>query len=91
MELPSRRMAKPSQQAALITRSACGMSPLAKPCRSSQVHTGGVGDVEFSPDGQSLVSTSGDPTARLWDVASGQTVHVFTGHSELVIRVSVFA
>lgn len=34
-------------------------------------HTGWVGPVVFSPDGEMLASTGGDGKVRLWDVATG--------------------
>lgn len=40
-------------------------------------HTGYVRDVTFSPEGAYLASTGDDRTVRLWDVSTGQEVHVF--------------
>jgi WD40 repeat protein len=36
--------------------------------------------VKFSRDGKRLASSSGDRTARLWDVATGNELHRFEGH-----------
>jgi hypothetical protein len=36
--------------------------------------------VAFSPDGSRLASASEDKTVRIWDVASGQSVHTLIGH-----------
>jgi WD40 repeat protein len=35
-------------------------------------HTNYVEDVEFSPNGELLASTSADTTLRLWDVPTGK-------------------
>jgi WD40 repeat protein len=35
-------------------------------------HTGTVWSVAFTPDGQTLMTGSGDGTVKLWDVASGR-------------------
>jgi len=40
-------------------------------------HTAKVNKVVFTPDSKSLLSVSDDKTARLWDVTTGEEVHVF--------------
>jgi len=44
-------------------------------------HTSTVWGVAFSPDGKYLASGSSDGTARLWDLETGEIVHVFEGHA----------
>lgn len=39
-------------------------------------HTGSALAVAWSPDGSKLASGSSDTTARVWDVATGQTIHL---------------
>ena len=43
-------------------------------------HTSLVTDVEFSPDGRTLVTASVDHDGRLWDTTSGELLHVLRGH-----------
>jgi hypothetical protein len=47
-------------------------------------HTDQVVSVAFSPDGQTILTGSADHTARLWDVATGEKIRVFTGHTSSV-------
>jgi WD40 repeat protein len=46
-------------------------------------HTNTVSVVSWSPDGTLLASGSWDDTVRLWDVASGTTMHVLKGWEAL--------
>ncbi len=43
-----------------------------------------VTSAQFAPDGKTVVTASGDKTARLWDVASGKELHVLRGHEGAV-------
>lgn len=43
----------------------------------SPAHAGGVYGVAWSPDGKQLLTTSGDKTAKLWDVETRQIVSEF--------------
>ena len=40
--------------------------------------------LEFAPDGRTILSGSGDKTLKLWDVASGQKIRTFRGHSSYI-------
>jgi TRAP-type C4-dicarboxylate transport system substrate-binding protein len=44
-------------------------------------HKSDVWGVAFSPDGKYLATGSNDRTARLWDVATGETIRTFSGHT----------
>ncbi|KAI9782132.1 MAG: hypothetical protein M1839_005479 [Geoglossum umbratile] len=50
-------------------------------------HSGWVGTVVFSPDGNKLVSGSDDRTIRVWNVVTGQAEQTLKGHSGWVTRV----
>lgn len=43
-------------------------------------HDGFLSSVEFSPDGQRLLTASYDATIKLWDVATGEEVITLRGH-----------
>jgi WD40 repeat protein len=51
-------------------------------------HSGSVWSVAFSPDDKLLASGSLDTTARLWDHATGATLHTLKGHSKAVVTVA---
>ncbi|RRC95318.1 WD40 repeat domain-containing protein, partial [Schaalia canis] len=38
----------------------------------------------YSPDGTTILTTSRDNTARIWDATTGQTLHTLTGHTNTV-------
>ena len=44
-----------------------------------------LASAQFSPDGQRVVTASGDNTARLWDAASGQAISEPMKHEDIVI------
>jgi hypothetical protein len=48
----------------------------------------GSSSVAFSPDGARVLAGSADTTLKLWEAASGQLLHTFTGHSGTVSSVA---
>ena len=47
-------------------------------------HGDSVVSVAFSPDGKTIVTGSGDKTARLWDAATGRSLGLPMEHSDIV-------
>jgi WD40 repeat protein/transcriptional regulator with XRE-family HTH domain len=64
------------------------LTTLQAPPREFRGHTADVFGVDFSPDGKYLASGSSDATARLWDVATGQTIRIFLGHTSEIDTVA---
>ncbi len=52
-------------------------------------HTSVVTDVAISPDGRWLASASRDRSLRIWEIESGQAVHVLIGHRGDVQTVAI--
>ena len=48
-------------------------------------HEGRVTDVAFSSDGKWIVTASDDKTARIWDAATSEVLHVLRGHTQAVL------
>jgi WD40 repeat protein len=48
-------------------------------------HMGDIADVDFSPDGQQIVTASDDKTAGLWDVRTGALLARLRGHTSPVL------
>ena len=51
-------------------------------------HTGAINAVAFSPDGATLVTASGDHTARLWNAATGEPLTPPLEHEDAVLSVA---
>jgi WD40 repeat protein len=47
-------------------------------------HTDALNDVNFSPDGNRVVTASEDKTARIWDSSTGKLLFTLEGHSRSV-------
>ncbi len=51
-------------------------------------HMNVVYDLDFSADGRLLISGSSDSTARIWNVATGETTQVLKGHKKSLSEVA---
>jgi WD40 repeat protein len=51
-------------------------------------HVREVTEIAFSPDGTRLLTGSIDNLARIWDVASGDLIQLFRGHTDFVTTVA---
>ncbi len=51
-------------------------------------HNSWINEMAWSPDGQTLASSSYDQTIRLWDSQSGRQIRALTGHREKVWSVA---
>jgi WD40 repeat protein len=47
-----------------------------------------VQSVALSPDGRTALSGSFDSTLKLWEVATGNTLRTFAGHTNIVLSVA---
>ena len=56
--------------------------------RTLSGHSTGVESIAFSSDGKILASGSRDSTVRLWDVDTGESLHVLEGHRFNVLTVA---
>jgi WD40 repeat protein len=54
----------------------------------ADAHSDTVLSVEFSPDGQQILSAGADKFAKVWDVESGRHLRSFEGHSHHVLAAS---
>ena len=60
-----------------------------KSIRTLQGHTGGVYAVAISPDGEGIVSGSGDESVRVWRLDDGTAVRTLKGHTDSVMEVAI--
>ena len=55
-----------------------------QPVATLEGHLDKIDSVIYSPDGNTLASTSWDDTVRLWDIATKQNIEIFEGDSRYV-------
>ena len=51
-------------------------------------HKRGVWDIAFSPIEKLLVSSSGDATLKIWNLADGSCLNTLEGHNGSVLKVN---
>ena len=49
----------------------------------SSMHTDGIMDMKYSPDGKNIVTASSDKTARIWDSQTGKLIQKIESMSPL--------
>lgn len=54
-----------------------------------QGHTNAILGLCFSPDGKFLASSSGDKTARIWEVSTGKSKRILKGHTKEIYGVAI--
>ena len=52
-------------------------------------HSATVWSVAISPDGQTIVSSSGDQTLKLWNLPTGELQRTLAGHADQVLSVAL--
>ena len=55
------------------------VTTLEPPPRELRGHMSDIWGADFSPDGKVLATGSSDKTIRLWDLATGETIRIFSG------------
>ena len=57
-------------------------------CGALRGHASNVTSASFSPDGQKIVSGSGDNTVRVWSAVTGECEQTLEGHTDTVLSAS---
>jgi WD40 repeat protein len=57
--------------------------------RQMNGHTGLIRCIEYCPELSRVITGSDDMTARVWNVATSECVHVLNRHSDLLLSVAV--
>lgn len=80
---------KPKRNSRNTAKPAASVLPLGvKLVHTLKGHTGEIGRIAWSPDGQMLASPSMDKLIHLWDVQTGKLLHTLYGHTESVLAVA---
>jgi WD40 repeat protein len=71
---------------AVLTEALADFAPHRKITHRTGTHLNQYHGVAISPDGSKMLTANRDRTARLWDIATGQCLMVFTGHADELRR-----
>lgn len=64
------------------------LAPVSAPLKTLKGHDKSVSCVTFAPDGQTLATGGDDRRVVIWDVASGQKLHVIAGFNENITGIA---
>ena len=56
--------------------------------RTQKGHHSHVNSAAYSQDGRSIITASGDNTAKIWNTESGECIHTLEGHGSEVNKAS---
>ena len=87
---PLASIAPPLSQAIPSQNAAVDFTPWAA-ANTLAEHTDSVWSLALSPDGQTLVSSSGDNTIKIWRIETGQVLHTLSGHTDTVRAIALSA
>ncbi len=59
-------------------------SPISSLVRILTGHSAGVTSIVLTPDGNNIISGSGDGSIRVWDWKTEEQLHILIGHSDWV-------
>ncbi|ETN99050.1 hypothetical protein RFI_38437 [Reticulomyxa filosa] len=77
-------------QVHMIKQYECGILKLKKEIKVLKWHSSGIRNVQFSADGQMIVSASDDCTILQWDAKSGKMLKSFEGYRNIVMKAQFF-
>lgn len=70
-------------RSAVLAYSATSFDPVAESL-TIPAHHDTIWSAKFAPDGKTIATTSGDGTARIWDLTTGKLRHTLSGHEGIV-------
>src|SRR5512145_3271743 len=71
---------------ALLSEALADLAPQGRITHRMGTHLNQYHGVAISPDGSKMLTANRDRTARLWDIATGQCLLVFEGHTDELRR-----